>query len=384
MKLLETDGGADIATMTDADLRVRLAGAWDANQGDDLRKLRAELDRRIGIEPTTYLGDIPTSIATAAHAGSSFVPERRAEQEQTSYASTLAQDYAALVKYADTLDKRDHLREEFARYRSGFRSRYVAKLTADSRTLSSMITGPSNFPTARNRKRLDAAQGKLDDLLGYRERALDAIRKVLRPELRPVMAGDDDAVERLREKIAKAEALQEQMKQVNLAIRKHAKGGTEAQVAAIVALGYKEASARSVLEPDFAGRVGIPSYQLTNNNANIRRMKLRLDEISAAKVAPVAEVAGEHARFEDNPADNRVRLYFPGKPDREVRERLKGSGFRWAPSLGCWQAYRNHRTIATARREAGEASEACTECKGAGEVYTAGQVTVECEACHAE
>lgn len=304
-------------------------------------------------DPATYLSDIPLSLAISAHNGTSMVPEKRGDQECQSYANTLAHDFVMLSKYATTDEKRATLREEFARYRAGFKSRTCMQLLAKSRCLSSMITGPSNFPTRRNGKRSDAADKRTNELIEFRERALDAIRKVLRPELRPIMAGDDNATERMAGKIEALEALQARMKSANEAIRKHAKAGADAQVAALVALGFAEKVARELLKPDFCGRIGFASYELTNNNANIRRLKGRLVEVSAAKVAEVVETKGENATIEDNAPDNRVRLFFPGKPSAEVRERLKGAGFRWAPSLGCWQAYRNNRSIAVARREAG-------------------------------
>jgi hypothetical protein len=143
------------------------------------------------------------------------------------------------------------------------------------------------------------------------------------------------------------------MRKANAAIRKAAKDGTETQVAALAALSFSEGVARGLLTPDFCGRVGFADYQLKNNGSEIRRLKARLAEVERAKSEPASELEGERARLEDCPADNRVRLHFPGKPPAEVRERLKRSGFRWAPSLGCWQAYRNHNAIEVAKREAG-------------------------------
>jgi len=178
-----------------------------------------------------FADDIPLDLARAAHAGASFVPEQRADQELASYASTLSRDRDTLAKLANTDEKRATLETEFARYRAGYRERYVAMLGAKSRTMSTVIAGPSNFPARRQAKRGVAADRCTKDLLEYRERALDAIRKTLCPELRPIMSGDADAVKRLRANLAVAEAKQAQMTAANAAIRKHARAGADAQVA---------------------------------------------------------------------------------------------------------------------------------------------------------
>lgn len=301
-----------------------------------------------------FADDIPRDLARAAHAGTSFVPEDRAEQERASYAAELTRDYEALAALAakapDADAARERLDAEFPRYRAGYRRRYTLMLERRSRCMSSMITGPSNFPTRRNEKANAAADRAVEDLLTFRKRALAAINKAIRPDLAPIMAGDSDAVVRLRAEIAKLEEKQERMKATNAAIRKHAKAGEAAQVAALVALGHAESVARELIKPDYCGRIGYADYETKNNGANIRRLQGRLAGIERSKATTETSTEGVGGvRVEDSPGDNRVRIFFPGKPDASVREALKAHGFRWAPTLGCWQAYRNHNSLTHAQ-----------------------------------
>lgn len=329
-----------------------------------------------------YENDIPLDLARNAHRGTSFAPETRAAQEITSYAAQLRADRVALEALADTDEKRAALDAEFHRYREGFRDRTIAMLAAKGRCLSTMIAGPSRFNVSRANKASEAADNRTRDLLEYRERALAAIRKVLRPELRPIMSGDDDAADRLADKIAKLKAAQEGMRAVNATIRKYAKSGAEAQVAALVGLdgcGISEERARELLKPDFCGRVGFAPYELTNNAANIRRLEARLEAVQRAKAAPVVETDGTKARVEDVPAENRVRIYFPGKPDGMVRNKLKAHGFRWTPSIEAWQAYRNDNTIAIAREVAGVHVVHCTG--GCGDIEVSADCNERCPHC---
>ncbi len=305
------------------------------------------------VEVGRFAADIPVSLAYAAHAGTSFSPDVRAQQVRAGYSQELESLYSELLKHAGTEEKLATLEEEFSRLRAGYRQRYTRYLSSQSRTMSTMIAGPSNFPVRRMEKRNRVVDARRSELIEFLPRAKDAILKKLHPEWRPIMAGDDNAVERLEGKIAKAEAVQERMKAVNAAIRKHKKAGAEAQIRGMVEAGITEVQARGLLVPDFCGRIGFPSYELTNNNANIARMKERLEKVSANKAAEAVEIEGEHARYEDCPADNRVRLFFAGKPSDEIRSDLKRGGFRWSPSIGAWQAYRNWHTIAKAKSVAG-------------------------------
>jgi hypothetical protein len=298
----------------------------------------------------TFIHDISRELANRAHDGTSFSPERRGEAEVSGYAATLAADYANLSVGADTPEKQSLLETEFVRYRHGYRLRFEAYLNSRSRCLSTMIIGPSNFPTRRNQKRNDVADRRRTELNEYRSRALAAMDKALHPERRPVMAGDADAIDRLTAKVAEAEAFQAEMRAVNSAIRRHANAGRAAQVAAILEVAPDLGSVKAdlMLQPDC---IGYADYELSNNNANIRRMKGRIELLSRDKASPALVQRRENGVLcEDCPADNRVRLFFTGKPDEATRSRLKGSGFRWTPSLRCWQAYRNSRAFDLAKQ----------------------------------
>lgn len=300
-----------------------------------------------------FEADIPRDLALAAHSGTSFVPEDRASQEQADYAQTLRQDYEALKRHAPTPEKLAVLDAEFARYRAGYAEKTRRYLASRSRVVSWMIAGPSKFPVRRMEKRNAVVDRRLSELVEFRERAVAAIRRTLHPELRPIMSGDADAQARLAEKIKKAEELQERMKAANAAIRKNQKAGPEAQVAALGGLGFPDGIARKLIEPDYLGRVGFPDYEIRNQNANIRRLKGRLSGVERNQALPATESEGVSAKLEDSPAENRIRIFFPGKPEAAVRETLKRGGFRWAPHSGCWQAYRNPGSIALARKVAG-------------------------------
>ncbi|MDR7380399.1 hypothetical protein J2X19_005106 [Rhodoferax ferrireducens] len=296
-----------------------------------------------------FINDIPTAVAVRAFQGTSFSPEKRAESYRFDYAETMASDYEDFKRHAEKGGTLDKLDDAFARYRSGYASRYCAWLSSHSRCISWMITGPSNFPTRRAQKWNTAAHNRMTEVIAYREQVKRSILRDLRPDLRPIMAGDANAIERLAVELAHLERNQLSMKMANAGIRKHAKEGAEAQTLALVELGFSPQQASELLNPPHYRVIGFPSYRLTNNGANIRRVRQRLEHLEKMHSLPVQEVQGEGVRVEVDPPANRVRLFFDGKPDAETRERLKSCGFRWTPSLEAWQAYINYRTQELAR-----------------------------------
>lgn len=300
--------------------------------------------------------DLDLSLCIRAHAGTSHVPEDRGRQERAGYAQTLRNDLAALQALARNDDDRTWIDQAFDEYRQSYAAHYRVMLAAKAQCVSTMIAGPSNFNVRRANKKGAVADRRTAELGEYRIKAMARMRKRLRPEEGPIMSGDSDAIERLETQLAEATQRQERMKAVNACIRKNAKRSHEDQVLALIAAcNISRTLAEMHLEGDSLGRKGYAAYELTNNSANIRRITERLEQLRTAKAAPVVEAEGQHGRVEDDPPANRVRIIFPGKPDASTIGKLKHSGFRWAPSIGAWQAYRNPRALDIAREIAGVA-----------------------------
>ena len=119
-------------------------------------------------------------------------------------------------------------------------------------------------------------------------------------------------------------------------------------------LSVSEDTASKILKPDaFHGKPGFPSWEVTNLGANIRRLKQRVEQAKRLGEAEHQEATGKHGKFEDSPEDNRVRVFFDAKPSADTIHKLKSNGFRWTPSLGAWQAYRNFRSTRFAKEFAG-------------------------------
>jgi Domain of unknown function (DUF3560) len=157
-----------------------------------------------------------------------------------------------------------------------------------------------------------------------------------------IFSDDPDAIDKLKEKIAAAVDRQDFMKAGNKIV-KSKKLTIEQKTEQLKAAGYLTI----ILQPDFCGRVGYADYELTNNNANIRRMKQRLEQLEKALLNAV-EIGDTEEEYPDLDlivrsarTINRIQLIFSGKPRLEIRNLLKSHGFRWAPSEGAWQRHLN-------------------------------------------
>jgi hypothetical protein len=161
-----------------------------------------------------------------------------------------------------------------------------------------------------------------------------------------VSSDDPEAIAKLRAKLAKREAAQDQMKAINAAWRKAGKPQSDdteawAEIARAVGCDIGQLSRiRLEMARDFMQRAPY-SYHLTNNNGNIRRIRQRIEQLERSAATPQADdITGDGWRIEDDAEENRIRVWFDAKPPAEIRAIVKRHGFRWAPSVGAWQRKR--------------------------------------------
>jgi hypothetical protein len=160
---------------------------------------------------------------------------------------------------------------------------------------------------------------------------------------RAISGDNPDAVNLYRGKLVKLEAAQEQMKAVNKAF---AKGDD-----ALKALGLTDEQIAKMKSgmPSYE-RKPYPTWALSNNNAEIRHVKEKIEQLSKLDTVEAETITFKGGKMLVNTESNRVQFLFDEKPSEEIRSFLKSYGFRWAPSEGAWQRQRTLNAINASKR----------------------------------
>lgn len=273
------------------------------------------------------------TIAVRAHNGTSFNPERRGDSIVKDYSEELDADIQNIRAAASKVEaEADAIAETCARYKEGYTKHLCGYLHSRSNIVSTMIVGPARFPVAQMEKRNRWADNKYNAFRTWRRRILDAINRSYKKRVDPLAKAIADIAARERAAI--------KYRLANQLIRKH-KGNAANQVQALVNAGYTQEQANKLLKPDFAGRIGIAPYVMTNNNANIKRLKSRVAELSA-KAAKAESGNAEEYFFEGgkvlmNYELDRLQILYDAKPDTATITKLKRNAFKWSPKNTAWQ-----------------------------------------------
>lgn len=208
---------------------------------------------------------------------------------------------------------------------------------------SILIAGGSGF-NVRKKERQNAAADR--NMQEWNE--IQCILHKIRSVGTGGISGDDpNALNKLRAKLESLERLQNRMKAANSAIRMKDQAKGDAKLSE---MGYSPSDIKELRSTDFCGRIGYPAYQLSNNNANIRRIRERIEELEKRQESP----APDGWKFDGgevviNTELNRLQIVLDDRPDADTKQALKSHGFRWAPSQGAWQRQLTDNAIHAAK-----------------------------------
>ena len=182
-----------------------------------------------------------------------------------------------------------------------------------ARHVSVMVAGASNYDMNGHRKYL-SREGKL---MGEYQQLKDIDSKISSIVYgdKIIKSSDGNALEKLKEKLQKAQEEHQGYKDYNIKARKE-------------------------------GKETHSTWVLSNSNQRIKAIKDRiakLERLAATEtkeIEPSKETEINGIKIIDNAEANRLQIVFDYKPDADVRTILKKHGFRWSPTQGAWQRYR--------------------------------------------
>ncbi|MDD3976867.1 MAG: hypothetical protein PHI15_01790 [Methanomicrobium sp.] len=217
------------------------------------------------------------------------------------------------------------------------------RYSIDTRVASILVAGPSNFPVGQKHKQNAARDRNMEEW----NNTAEYLRKILSVGKGGISSDDKNATSKLKTKLKELEDYQTDMKRINAYFTKNK---------SLTNCPGLSSDTISKLNRDMANdwrekKRPYPSYCLTNNNANIRRIKLRIGELEKKKSNPIKggwKFTG--GSVDQNAEDNRLRILFDSKPDESTRSKLKSHGFRWSPKAGAWQRQLTNNAIYAAKQ----------------------------------
>ena len=210
-----------------------------------------------------------------------------------------------------------------------------------TRCPSVMIVGAGNFPVKKKEKQINAWNKNMQE---YRE-IQNILEKIKGIGTAGISSDDPEAIQKLKEKLLHLEEAQENKKAVNVYYKKNKtlKGCnilTEEEQNDLT--DYMER--QNITKP-------YSSFELSNNNANIKRVKERIKELEQkATDTTLKGWTFENGSIVANRELNRLQILFDEKPDEELRTKLKRNGFKWSSRQGVWQRLLNRNAIYAAKR----------------------------------
>lgn len=260
-----------------------------------------------------------------AHRNTSFEPERRAENIVKEYEAQLNADL-------QTIPETEH-----ERYIENYKKFLFSWLSAKSQCISSMITGPANFPVRRAEKANRSENMRYNDFVEWRTKALKAIAKKIE-DSKPEEVKEAEAWKSLEREIRRSAAVIEGInkgiepysKQLFVSsiynkVETFAKHGDVGIVERAISL-IRELNQQSSIITERHKFFKLPEMAKSINEREEKLKKLENQEIPF-----------EGGKVVKNFAEDRLQIIFDSKPENAAIIKIKQNAFRWSPRFGAWQ-----------------------------------------------
>lgn len=282
--------------------------------------------------------------AYRAYYYTSFYPEKRADETVKGYEQELNEDLESIPE------------SERERYMGAYLKRLFALMSAKSRCMSSMITGPANFPVRRNQKALNIEHARSVEFTEWREKVLKAIKKAeyerTEASKSPEQKTDDkwEAVKRNLDSHIKT------IIQIDTGVNTYSSrplfvSALAGSIKTLAKNGEVEMVKRAI--EHIREKNEINKKPIVTEKHSIFKM-LEIAQANAKATEAIAEKENQEAvingvRVVYNFKIDRIQLHFEGKPSPDVISSLKKSAFKWSPSNVCWQRQLTSNAINAAK-----------------------------------
>ena len=227
-------------------------------------------------------------------------------------------------------EKKEEIIVDVKNWTLKYDNKKTAWLNAMSRTASAMITGPANFPTARNNKRNETAHKRNEELLDWMEKSKKALIKKYSPKVIP-------------------KTIFEEVEEVKKADRKGYFKSLDKESLTAKLFNYANISKENLQE---VKEIALKETSLFTSKHKIHRIIesiekkfSRISEGTANKEEIINNI-----KIIDSEENNRIELYFEGIPSAEIRGYLKSKGFKWSPTKKAWQNFRSSLRLAEIKK----------------------------------
>lgn len=285
--------------------------------------------------------------AQNAYNGVSFDPEKRGKNLIDSYSEVLESD---LLNFTDEATKEQ--------YKERFIKHFLNYVSAKSRTLSPMITGPARFPVERNRKAMDTEIKRGQELEQFRESFLKNYNK--RTEaVKPQDQKDLEYFEKVKKSLTETAQFMHSIDSgENKGFTRTAFGNAFKKIGETIAKkGNKKLSKMyfdlcielnekfGTIRPLFSSKNFI--YKIEEETEKHREQEAD----NQARENKIINFEGGEIIL--NYAIDRIQIKHEEKPEAEVITLLKQNAFKWSPSQAVWQRQLTNNGIWAASRITG-------------------------------